>query len=750
MSTFPTAEILTSRPDRVRGQEDELTQAVAAPPAPPAPPAPKATPKGEGTDPSGAGHFMNGDGKAGPSAIEKIAARSGLLPVELPRKACSIPAEALLRKLGRMVSSHEPWLPVGSVGPILTFAHYRPEASEDFWGVAPFLRVGMVITEEDYHTIQHDLGERLNYKPLPADNPVEGRISPPPEGTDFRSILDWFISTYPFSDDERQKMERLAQENASKPLQSIENLGFLPRHYPAAMMHWLTGDPCYNPEEAPGQDFFPDALLEKHGVFPLFCGAEKIYLLTSKRSNYAFEDEWLSMGHEPVEMVAVISDPGAINNAITRNRSRNSRASATATEVGELYYSENHSLVDIEPQEVARTNPQNPNNTPEQIIHWILNRAITLRASDLHVERFYNMIRFRARIDGELHTIHSASEEDAARYIALFKNFSNMGQQRQDLQDARFAMKIGKRRIDVRVSAVPCRKENQKLTMRFLDKQDGVKSLTELNLSDRQSRIIRETMSRDQGLVLVTGPTGSGKTTTLYAFLNSINEEGINIHTIEDPIEYEIEGINQTQTDPFYGIDFPNGLRALLRADPDVMLIGESRDEETANAAINAALTGHLVLTTLHANDSLRAVSRLLSMGIAPYLLADALAMSQAQRLVRRLCAYCKHPKPMAPEIQQYLHRQGVLHQPTDEPIYEAVGCDECHGTGFTGRIALMEMCPVGPELGDLIARGAPMSEMRALATRDGVLTLYQEGLTQVMQGHTTFDEIKGLSYTAI
>ena len=297
-------------------------------------------------------------------------------------------------------------------------------------------------------------------------------------------------------------------------------------------------------------------------------------------------------------------------------------------EACELHYSEDQNLLDVDPVEIAEVNPLNPNTSPEELIKWVLFRAVSGRGSDLHVEKYYNTARFRARIDGSLKTIHSCSEEQLPRFIALFKNFSNMGHQHQNLQDARFGMKIGRKRIDVRVSAMPCRKENQKLTMRFLDKQDGIKELSELHLSERQSGIVNSTMTRDQGLVLVTGPTGSGKTTTLYAFINSINQDDVNIHTIEDPIEYEIEGINQTQTDEFHGIDFATGLRALLRADPDVILVGESRDEETATAAINAALTGHLVLTTLHANDSLRAVSRLISMGVEPYLLGDALAMS--------------------------------------------------------------------------------------------------------------------------
>ncbi|HYF37686.1 MAG TPA: GspE/PulE family protein, partial [Prosthecobacter sp.] len=316
--------------------------------------------------------------------------------------------------------------------------------------------------------------------------------------------------------------------------------------------------------------------------------------------------------------------------------------------------------------------------------------------------------------------------------------------------DGRFALSIGRRRIDVRVAAVPTRREFQKVIMRFLDKQDGVRRLSEFNLVQRQIDILTRTMQRDQGLVLVTGPTGSGKTTTLYALLNSVNDDSVNIQTIEDPIEYEIEGINQTQTNSAHGLDFSNGLRSLLRSDPDIILIGESRDAETAGAAVNAALTGHLVLTTLHANDSLRAVSRLMSMGVEKYLLADSLALSQAQRLVRRLCNYCKRPMQVPQDVQDLMALQGVISQPLTQPIYSPAGCQECHGTGYSGRVALMEMCEMNTELRDLIEEAAPMSAMRSCAFKNGFLSLYQEGLMQVINGHTSLDEIKCLSYTAM
>ena len=682
-----------------------------------------------------------------PVDIEAVAASVDLVPVKIPRGTCSIPAENLLRTLGRNPRSADPWVPVGVLGPLLIMAHCRSD-SRDYWGVPQSLVVPIIVESTQYDSILKDLYTRVGHKPLADANPLE-HIVPPP-GNDPRAVFRWFIEHYPQSEEEKEKLTRLYEENEKKPLASLDDLKFLPRHIGVAIMRVATGQHAYNPEEAPGQSMFPDTLLDKHTVFPLFCGKQHVYLMSAVASNYAFEDEWLSGGNSPVKIIPVLADPAAIRAAIARNRSKSARDSSSGMTTGELTYSDTQQIVEIDPVEIARINPANPNNTAEQLVQWAIYRALTMRASDLHIEKFYNTARFRARIDGELVVIHSCSEESLPRYIAMIKNWANLGQERQTCQDGRFAMRIGQRRVDVRVAAIPHRKEFQKIIMRFLDKQDGIKKLSELNLSQRQSSIIKSIMGRDQGLVLVTGPTGSGKTTTLYAFLNSINDDNINIQTIEDPIEYEIEGINQTQTDPFHDLTFAAGLRSLLRADPDVILIGESRDGETAGAAINAALTGHLVLTTLHANDSLRAISRLLSMNIEPYLLADALCMSQAQRLVRKLCPYCKHPLPANQEVQEFLYHQGIITEALKDPIYQKVGCDECNNTGYTGRIALMEIALITNELSGLIATGAPVNEMRKIAIQDGFKSLYQEGLIQVVAGHTTFDEINCLSYTAM
>jgi len=567
--------------------------------------------------------------------------------------------------------------------------------------------------------------------------------------------FEWLMEHYPYEPTEITKLRGFydAQKEKNATL-SINNFNIVQRNLGVALHYLVTQGRtlCFSATEAQRQTFFPLPLLERHVVYPLYLGRNAVFLLSEQADCYSFEDEWLSMGNPAVKIIPVMADPASIREAINRAGATFDPSGVAKMDKGSLSASTsaNESVIDIMPEDMARVNPANPNHTAEELVQWALFTAIRCRASDLHLEKFYNLARFRARMDGNMKTILTAPESMLNRFVALIKNYAGMNQNRQEAQDGRFALSVGRRRVDVRVAAVPTRREFQKVIMRFLDKQDGVKRLSDFNLGQRQVDILTRTMTRDQGLILVTGPTGSGKTTTLYALLNSVNDESVNIQTIEDPIEYEIEGINQTQANNHVGLDFANGLRALLRADPDIILIGESRDSETANAAVNAALTGHLVLTTLHANDSLRAVSRLLSMGVEKYLLADSLALSQAQRLVRRLCTYCKRPTQVPQDIQDMMAKQGVISQPLTQPIYGPAGCQECHGTGYAGRVALMEICEISTELRDLIEDAAPMSAMRASAFKNGFFSLYQEGLIQVLAGHTSLDEIKCLSYTAM
>ncbi len=687
------------------------------------------------------------NGVGADEALEWLAEKFSMVPYDLTRAACSTRAEQIFRKVARASDADAPWLPFGAVGPVLLCAHYDPSTVES-WGMPHYLFERVLVGRAQYERLLGDVMERVRMTPLAATSPVEG-VEGPERNTGLRTATRWMLANYPMSEGDAEKLRQSEHSFGEIDMRRVGDYRLLPPSHGPAFNYLTTGKPIFAPELTPAQEIFPDVLLEKHTVYPLYIGKRVIYLLASDRDNYTFEDEWLSSGQDAVRIINVLADAEGIREAINRNRGRAVAGGAEVAE-RELIYSDDANVVEIDPGEMQRINPENINTTPEQIVQWVLYRAASQGASDLHVEKYFNTARLRARIDGELNLIHSCSEDLLPRLVSLLKNYSNMGQRRQTAEDGRFGMRIGQRRIDCRVSAIPCSKELQKITIRFLDKRDGVKELSELNLSARQSGIVKNTLTRDQGLVLVTGPTGSGKTTSLYAFINSINNESINIHTIEDPIEYEIEGINQTQIDPINGIDFGEGLRRILRADPDVILIGESRDEETASAAVNAALTGHLVLTTLHANDSLRAVSRLISMGVAPYLLADSLALSQAQRLVRRLCPHCKRPAEITEEMRERFGRNGVVVAGDQSLFYLPGGCPECAETGYAGRVALMEMCEVGGEISDMIARNAPQSEMRKVANREGVLSLYQEGLIQVLGGQTTLEEIACLSYTAV
>lgn len=680
-------------------------------------------------------------------SLEWLAAKFDIVPFDLARPVCSTRAEQVFRKLARHSEASSQWLPFGSVGPILLCAHYDPSV-EEAWGVPDFLFVRVLVVRSQYEKLSVDVESRLKVQPLPAENGFEA-VEPPSREGGLLTALRWTLKHYPLTQAETEKLSACEPSFGDLDMRRAGDFKLLPRDYGVAFNYMTSRRPVFAAELCPTQDLFPDSLLEKHTVFPMYRGKKAVYLLAGSRESYVFEDEWLSSGHDPIAIVKVLADIDGLREAIGRNRGRTSSGSAQV-ELRDLLYADDANLVEIDPEEMHRINPSNINTTPEQIIQWSLYQAIVRRASDLHVEKYFNTARLRGRIDGELQIIHSCSDEILPRLVSLLKNYANMGQRRQTAEDGRFSMRIGQSRIDCRVSAIPCSKELQKITIRFLDKRDGVRQLSELNLSPRQSDIIKSTLTRDQGLVLVTGPTGSGKTTSLYAFINSINSDSINIHTIEDPIEYEIEGINQTQADPINNIDFAEGLRRILRADPDVILIGESRDGETASAAVNAALTGHLVLTTLHANDSLRAISRLVSMGVAPYLLADSLALSQAQRLVRRLCAHCKRPVPISRELADICALNQVAVKADQSFCYMPAGCPECSETGYRGRIALMEMCAVDVEMADMISRNAPQGDMRAAAQRAGVLSLFQEGLIQVVAGHTTLEEISCLSYTAV
>jgi type IV pilus assembly protein PilB len=370
-----------------------------------------------------------------------------------------------------------------------------------------------------------------------------------------------------------------------------------------------------------------------------------------------------------------------------------------------------------------------------KLVNLLLIQAVKERASDIHIEPFREKINVRFRIDGILHRIAPPSQHLLPALISRIKILSKMDIAEKRLpQDGGFTVKVEDRPIDLRVSVVPT-VFGEKAVLRILDKGSISFELDKLGFSEKDLNNFKQAIARPYGLILVTGPTGSGKSTTLYSALNYIMTPKKNIITIEDPVEYQLNGINQVQVKPHIGLTFAEGLRSFLRQDPDIMMVGEVRDLETAEICIRASLTGHLVLSTLHTNDAPSAVTRLIDIGVEPYLVASSLLLLMAQRLVRRLCPKCKVPAKVPDDIAK---RYGI----TKKDIFEAKGCEYCRTTGYAGRVAIHEMLLINQELRQLISERAELSKIRDAAKKEGMKTLVEDGLSKVVEGTTSIEEV--------
>lgn len=381
----------------------------------------------------------------------------------------------------------------------------------------------------------------------------------------------------------------------------------------------------------------------------------------------------------------------------------------------------------------------------------ILRHAIEAKASDIHIEPGRDKLTVRFRLYGVLHSNLFLPLKVHPSVVARVKIISGLKIDENRIpQDGRFSAKINNEDIDFRVSTFPTL-YGEKVEMRVLDSSQGKKSFEELGLFGRNLELVKEAIKKPYGLILFVGPTGSGKTTTQYAILRILNQESVNVVTLEDPIEYSISGINQSQVKPEIGYSFANGLRQILRQDPNVIMVGEVRDEETAGLVINAALTGHVVLSTLHTNSAVGAVPRLIDMGVKPFLIPSTLRIVISQRLIRTLCPKCKIKARPAEKIRIYL-RERIKSLPafakkdlkSDEAlyIYEAKGCEFCNFTGYAGRIGLFEILPVTEKIADLILSNPGESSILKAAREQGMLTMEQEGILKILSGQTTVEEV--------
>lgn len=378
-----------------------------------------------------------------------------------------------------------------------------------------------------------------------------------------------------------------------------------------------------------------------------------------------------------------------------------------------------------------------------KIISTILEYAVKSRASDIHIEPQEDRVRVRYRIDGILYERLSLPKAVQSAVISRIKILSDLKIDEHRLpQDGRFNFKYSDQEVDVRVSVLPT-VFGEKVVLRLLRKTGGIPTLQELGFGGTQLRTLEVAVARPHGIIIVCGPTGSGKTTTLYAILTKLNTAKVNIATLEDPVEYQITGINQVQINPEIGLTFASGLRAFLRQDPNIILVGEIRDAETTEQGIQAALTGHLVFSTLHTSSAAGALPRLIEMGAETYLLASTMNAAIGQRIARRICPYCKKEYQVAPEVAQEVQQTlGKLLPQSGIKLYKGEGCEQCGNTGYLGRVGIFEVMNVSEKIAALILQKADSGTIERQAVSEGMVTMMQDGFLKALAGVTTIDEV--------
>ena len=480
---------------------------------------------------------------------------------------------------------------------------------------------------------------------------------------------------------------------------------------------------------------FPARILLDHGLLPLEESSDGITVATSRVFDTAGLDQLrLATGFELKPSLAPASEIERCIKRVLGVGADTLQSMGVANDDDDVKV-----LDDVQDDDLDLTSAAQDASIIK-FVNQILAEALESRSTDVHIEPFENQLRVRYRVDGVLveANIPAAVRKYQAAIVSRLKILAHLDiAEKRVPQDGRIRLRVAGREIDLRVSVIPM-VHGEAVVLRILDRGDTVVGLEHLGFSGRDKSAWERVLDLPHGIVLVTGPTGSGKTTTLYAALGKINNADLKIVTIEDPVEYQMRGINQIQVNVKSGLTFGAGLRAILRHDPDVILIGEIRDKETADIAVQASLTGHLVFSTLHTNDAPSAATRLIDMGVEPYLVASTVEMVAAQRLVRLICKSCREPAPM-PEYD-VLHREFSGDVP--EMLYRGRGCRNCKGTGYRGRQGVFELMPVTDEIRHLVTERVASTEIRKVALRQGMATLRGDGLRLVREGRTTLEEV--------
>jgi type IV pilus assembly protein PilB len=451
---------------------------------------------------------------------------------------------------------------------------------------------------------------------------------------------------------------------------------------------------------------------------------------------------------EKVNYQVFLITPTTLDNLLKQYRTLKKEVSKALEELEEEIKVEKVRPAPVGAAEVERLVEEAPIS---KVVAVILRHAVEGKASDIHIEPTRDKLRVRFRLDGVLHSSLILPMKIHQAVVARIKILANLKIDEMRVpQDGRFSAKFDGKDVDFRVSTFPTT-QGEKVVLRVLDPTTGLLELGQLGLVGRNLRAIKEAIEKPYGMILATGPTGSGKTTTLYAIMRILNEEGVNIVSLEDPVEYYMEGVNQSQTRPDIGYTFATGLRSIVRQDPDIIMVGEIRDEETAFLATHAALTGHLVLSTLHTNNAIGTIPRLIDLGVKPYLIPPTLNISLAQRLVRKLCPECKKKVKPAAKIKDLIlteleaippSAKGDLKIPKEITIFEPVGCKKCRFEGYSGRIGVFEILTMTDTLAELILKEPSEVKIVEEARNQGMITMKQDGILKVLDGMTSIEEV--------
>ncbi len=477
-----------------------------------------------------------------------------------------------------------------------------------------------------------------------------------------------------------------------------------------------------------------EAYIDAHHVVPMKIEEGRLVVATSDPTNVFLLDEVQRKTRMALSIrVCPPDDIKTVLSKLSQNQS-NYEVDDIIQNVGE----DDIEIVNNTEEDISNLEKSAAESPIIKFVNYIIHNAVKDGASDIHIEPGDKKLKIRYRIDGILFESVSPPHHMHAAVVSRIKIMANLDiAERRLPQDGRIRVVMDRRKVDMRVSTLPT-SYGEKVVIRILDTGQNKQKLDELGLEPDTLAILDHQIHRPHGIILVTGPTGSGKSTTLYAALRTMDLQRLNISTVEDPVEYQLDGINQVQVHDRIGMSFAAALRSLLRQDPDVIMVGEIRDQETARIAIQASLTGHLVLSTLHTNDAPSSITRLINIGIESYLIAASTNLVMAQRLVRRACKHCKAPYTPEPEELSFMQMYGF----SVDNLVRGKGCEQCRHTGYSGRVGLYEMLVVDDVFRDIISKNPSVSELRRICKERGMLSLREDGFRKVQAGMTTIDEI--------